>query len=55
MQAKGKKSKAVGSVKKEVGRVTRNRRLEAKGSLQKAKGSVQDVAGKMTRKVTKKK
>jgi uncharacterized protein YjbJ (UPF0337 family) len=42
-------------VKKEVGRVTKNRSLEAKGSMQKAKGSVQNVAGKTTRKVTKKK
>jgi len=35
-QAKGKKNKAVGSVKKEVGRATKNRSLEAKGSMQKA-------------------
>jgi uncharacterized protein YjbJ (UPF0337 family) len=52
-ESKGKKNKVVGGVKKEAGRVTKNRKLEAKGAGQKAKGSVQEKAGKATRKVTK--
>ena len=40
-------------MKKEVGRVTKNRKLEAKGAAQKGKGSVQETAGKAARKVTK--
>jgi uncharacterized protein YjbJ (UPF0337 family) len=52
-EAKGKKNKVVGGVKKEAGRVTKNRKLEAKGAAQKGKGSVQETAGKATRKVTK--
>ena len=39
----------VGGVKKEVGRVTKNRKLEAKGAAQKGKGSVQETAGKAAR------
>jgi uncharacterized protein YjbJ (UPF0337 family) len=50
-QAKGKANKTVGSVKKAVGKATKNRSLEAKGTVQKTKGSVQDAAGKLTRKV----
>ena len=51
-QAKGKANKTAGSVKKAVGKTTKNRSLEAKGAAQKAKGSVQDTAGELTRKVT---
>jgi len=43
----------VGGVKKETGRVTKNRKLEAKGAAQKGKGKVQETAGKTARKISK--
>ena len=52
-QAKGKANKAIGSVKKTTGRVTKNRRLQARGAAQKAKGSLQETVGKVARKVSK--
>ncbi|MGE5226401.1 MAG: CsbD family protein [Planctomycetaceae bacterium] len=50
---KGKKNRAVGTVKEEAGRVTKNRSLQAKGAVQKTKGTLQDAAGKTTRRATK--
>lgn len=52
-QMKGKKNRAVGTVKEEAGRVTKNRSLQAKGAVQKTKGTLQDAAGKTTRRATK--
>lgn len=51
-QVKAKANKAAGSVKKAVGKATKNKSLAAKGTGQKAKGSVQNTVGKATRKVT---
>jgi uncharacterized protein YjbJ (UPF0337 family) len=51
-QAKGKATKAAGTVKKTVGKATGNKSLATKGSAQKAKGTVKDKVGKATRKVT---
>ena len=39
-QAKGKANKAAGSIKKTVGKATKDRSLQAKGTVQKAKGAV---------------
>src|SRR6476660_174228 len=46
-QIKGKANKAAGSVKKAVGKTTKDRSLQVKGTAQKAKGAVQDTAGKV--------
>lgn len=52
-RAKGAGEEAKGKVKKETGRVTRNRSQEAAGAAETAKGAVKRAAGKARSKAKK--